>query len=398
MLGAVIGDLAAYTWQKDKDVFYKQLISEKVKMSEFGLMAFQMAPLVFSHKDSDNTNLVQALKSVLRTEYGGRTLYSHLEYMYRPGQYDWYFIHAQLVLILIGLCGWSNQDPIKACEQARKICSEFALEKDGFYASLILPELICNLRNGKSKDEALKGIEEGARDIFLHWNKGEDDILGAIARAWDAFYRSFDFTSALHSAVISPVNPHLTATIAGMLADAMYSCEQGFLKQKYTKDTAFYIDCPHKEWVDGWYELRKLKESVRLFFPKNRALTNVERHSWTPIFNPFKDVPFDDELLQKIRMADDTGRENRYGIYLDNGWYYIYRSHYSLYRFRINKKGDNYVIEDMQRSEDPHAKNGVGLIDAFYSIECPPYGSNENRKPYLINSPGCKYYLNKLPE
>ena len=50
----------------------------------------------------------------------------------------------------------------------------------------------------------------------------DDDPLGAVVRAWDAFYRSNDFKSTIHRAVKSPLNPHLTAAIAGELAEAMY--------------------------------------------------------------------------------------------------------------------------------------------------------------------------------
>lgn len=37
MIGAIIGDLAAWTWENDRERFYPSLISEKAVLSEYGL-------------------------------------------------------------------------------------------------------------------------------------------------------------------------------------------------------------------------------------------------------------------------------------------------------------------------------------------------------------------------
>ena len=37
MIGAIIGDLAAWTWENDHERFYPLLISEKAVLSEYGL-------------------------------------------------------------------------------------------------------------------------------------------------------------------------------------------------------------------------------------------------------------------------------------------------------------------------------------------------------------------------
>ena len=42
MLGGIIGDLAAWTWQNDKSVFYDKLMSEEAKLSEYGAMILVM--------------------------------------------------------------------------------------------------------------------------------------------------------------------------------------------------------------------------------------------------------------------------------------------------------------------------------------------------------------------
>lgn len=37
MLGAIIGDLAAWTWERDQSLFYQRLIAPKANISEVGL-------------------------------------------------------------------------------------------------------------------------------------------------------------------------------------------------------------------------------------------------------------------------------------------------------------------------------------------------------------------------
>lgn len=43
MIGAIIGDLAAWTWENDHEKFYTSLISEKALLSEFGLSVLATA-------------------------------------------------------------------------------------------------------------------------------------------------------------------------------------------------------------------------------------------------------------------------------------------------------------------------------------------------------------------
>ena len=46
MIGAIIGDLAAWTYENDKDTFWKQLISEdceKIELSVYGHAYFRAA-------------------------------------------------------------------------------------------------------------------------------------------------------------------------------------------------------------------------------------------------------------------------------------------------------------------------------------------------------------------
>ncbi len=51
MLGAFIGDLAVDTWQRDKSVFYRQLIDDKALPSAYGVTVLRAAGAIFDQKD-----------------------------------------------------------------------------------------------------------------------------------------------------------------------------------------------------------------------------------------------------------------------------------------------------------------------------------------------------------
>lgn len=141
-----------------------------------------------------------------------------------------------------------------------------------------------------------------------------------------------------------------------------------------------------KEKFGGLYEFidfpkalnpnyREILESARIhsfnnrfFFKKNDAMTNVERYRWTSIENPYSDCVIDSDFRIKMMRAYKTSWEERYGVYLDNGWFYVYRSHCVLLRFKLKAQLDKtYRITDLQISDDAHA--GVGdLGEVLYSL------------------------------
>ncbi len=66
--------------------------------------------------------------------------------------------------------------------------------------------------------------------------------------------------------------------------------------------------------------------------------------------------------------AYGTRWDNRYGVYLDNGWFYVYRSHHLLLRYRLTSQPDSsYRITDLQISNDDHARV-EDLGEVLYSL------------------------------
>lgn len=153
-------------------------------------------------------------------------------------------------------------------------------------------------------------------------------------------------------------NRHLAAFLSGAFAGAMYGYNYCMTKKKYGGNNIF-IEIPREVYNEYGYlinEIRVKEFNERIFFPKNDALTNVEIHTWANVDNPFKDYKIDIEFRRKLMKAYKTDWEHRYGVYLDDGWFYIYRSHCILYRFRLTElSSDEWRISDLQKSNDPHS-------------------------------------------
>ena len=166
------------------------------------------------------------------------------------------------------------------------------------------------------------------------WRGGFQTLLTKHRRWPEKLSTTYNFTSAIHSAVKSPVNPHLTAAIAGELAEAMYGCEQGFLKRKYTDRNFFMIVLP--DAIE--------KKSIRSIF-EGKVMSR--------------------SYFQSMMKAFYTDWENRYGFYLDNGWFYVYRSYYLICRFMVrkNEQGE-YIIYSIQQS-DENIDPDIAMITTF---------------------------------
>ena len=109
--------------------------------------------------------------------------------------------------------------------------------------------------------------------------------------------------------------------------------------------------------------------SNRNFYPKNCALTNVELHKWIVYPNKFENCRFEEREKEQILKAGRTGWDNRYGIYLDDGWLYCYRSYSLLLRFKLkpDEREYYYHIDDFQTSgEHPVSECINGLENALY--------------------------------
>lgn len=336
MIGAIIGDLAAWTWENDHDVFYPHLVSDKAVLSQYSKTILDAYDWIAGHIEATSTPFI-------KDNTDGDV--------------------AQISPLLYAIVvGWIFGTEEATMDAVHKYC-RFD-EKEAFYACHFLALLIFSLRNGATKNEAaqvefigtFKQLMEGG-----HWDKGYSE-LPYLIRAWSAFYDSFDYGSTIHRAVQQSGDRHLNCILAGALADAMYGCSHYFIKKKYGGGGGI-IDVRRFVPDEMWDTVRK----QRIFFPKNEALTNVDIQEWETTTCPYQDKLINEELHRRILKAFVTGWDNRYGFYLDDGWVYVYRSGFILSRFQLDKAKDGYRMVNYQQTAKE--KDTHPLDEAMYAVE-----------------------------
>lgn len=362
MIGALIGDLAAWTYEHDKDTFWKQLIPNGGRGAE---------PSVYGH-----AFMRAASKNVLDI---ARQEVSFIRTSNEWSQKEWLHVTGQRLMWQL-MCAWDdNKDYPNGMEDI------IPFEKEDGYARLFVINLIRSLRAGKTKSEAYHS-EQSFEQLSKTWKwRSWDKITGTdheysllthIFRAWDSFYRGFDYTSSIHNAMKWDGDRHLIACLTGAFADAMYGSEQSFIKKKYATDgqTFHFNEITMVGETFGYHhglirEMADISFSNRTFYPKNCSLTNVELHKWIVYPNKYENCRFEEHEKKQILKAERTGWDNRYGIYLDDGWLYCYRSYSLLLRFRLrsDERGYYYYIDDFQISgEHPINECINGLENALY--------------------------------
>lgn len=354
MLGAIIGDLAAWTWEHDRICFYKQLISEDAVSSCYGTALYNAAHSCFF---PDKVNETKPVGSPEELSYFGQWLM-------------WQIASA-----------WYDQS---LEEQTPHF---YCIDKSEYYARYFVKELMNSLLNGCTKREAYhkcNSFEELSRS--WQWRDGKQidekyssGLLTCVFRAWNAFYLAYDFTSTIHNAVKCSGDIHLITAIAGAFASAMYGCHYNYIKKKYAEDDNIQSDLYFLAPRANEGAMRHLENMMiakddedRKFFKKNCALTNVEKHLWTPSHVNLNNFIFNEEQKSFIVRAWYPDWDNRYGFYLDDGWVYFYRSQVLICRFQFMKfeKGQYCIVHLLDGDQHHDSNELVGwLNENMYLLE-----------------------------
>lgn len=335
MNGAILGDLAAWTWEQDKDLFFRKLVSSEASPSKM----MKEMPLM-----ADTLAQVRGSDIKVHESLGMR-------------------ISPEATVLRAIAIGWLYDTEAETASAYQEY--GFTYDKEDWYAGAFMWKLIFALRHGASKKDALMVENVSSFKGFVEdisWNE-QSSILGILIRAWGAFYSSYDFGSALHRAMELPGDRHLNGILVGALADAMYGSDRYMVKAKYGKG------CSLTGLVNVSSRFQALYRAGRTFFAKNCAMTNVERHVWKDVANPYGDKIISRELRRRILKAFQPTFDDRYGFYLDDGYIYVYRSCRVLNRFRLVSVSDGtYRIMDLQASEEAGYQLGA-IQEALYSVE-----------------------------
>lgn len=345
MIGAFIGDLSAWTWKYEHDKFYPYLITENARKSLYSDEILFAAKIIM-----DNPSITR--EEFLRMHqcyYGyGNSKINACYDMLRSIVIGWLFDEKDISYAIHRFC----------------LCDD----KEELYASHYLANMIFKLRHGKTKKDAAQVKFAGTFMSFTkeeHWKNG-NGVLGHLVRAWMSFYDAYDFGSTIHNAVKKNGDIALTCILAGALADAMYGCDNYYVKKQYQGG------CHLNKLPNIDDRIYKINKKNRMFFAKNNAMTNVDKHCWHESKCPFENKIIDKELHRRILVAFQTGWDDRYGFYLDNGWIYVYRSYIILARFILTQQNDGtYRISNYQKSDESinYDLEDVALENALYSVE-----------------------------
>ena len=79
----------------------------------------------------------------------------------------------------------------------------------------------------------------------------------------------------------------------------------------------------------------------------------------------FENRQFSPEDYRRHIRSSHTGWEYRYGIYLDDGWVYVYRSAVLLARFRYVQEGRFYIIKNVQKSDQSQEVPDIAIGEAL---------------------------------
>ena len=371
MLGAIIGDLAAWTYEHDRKAFWHHLVSEEAKASEFGMSILATTDML-QHDSLSHNEAAQFTRHFYRAFNPNVAELSNDALEWRCSL-NIYGSSSAFGICLLRMA---------TCSFFDKPYNEFLFEtnsgNDERYALFFLCKLTSALRTGKTKDEAFSDVANiYKKNELAKFASTEGGMLNYFFKAWNAFYAAFDYTSAIHNAMRMKGNRQLLGALTGAIAGAMYGCRYALIKEKYNKDehTPFrYIPWP-TALKDAYMPLMRVLEKEqngnRFFYPKNNAMTNVERHTWKPVKNVFEDKVIGEKTREAIFYAFDPDWDNRFGFYWENGWFYVYRSGFLLSRFQLKQVSDGtYRIYNLQNTPKEGGGN-IALREALYSIHIP---------------------------
>lgn len=220
--GALVGDLAAWTYEHDQECFKERLVSPEAKLSAIGLCIKTELPFFCDGGNYYKHRFYTKLSYAFNNPNPG-TYEDHLNL--EPWSYDYNGPHIgipfkmkqAMITAAFILSGNETEERQKHLDWV----SFFHGGKQEHYAQALMP-IIRRLKEGQSKDEIEKDypvtLDYYKSGSGHHWH----DYLEYITFAWRCFYYSHSFNEAIINAAKCSRDRHLTMALAGAFADAYY--------------------------------------------------------------------------------------------------------------------------------------------------------------------------------
>ena len=220
--GALVGDLAAWTYEHDQECFKERLVSPEAKLSAIGLCIKTELPFFCDGGNYYKHRFYTKLSYAFNNPNPG-TYEDHLNL--EPWSYDYNGAHIgipfkmkqAMITAAFILSGNETEERQKHLDWV----SFFHGGKQEHYAQALMP-IIRRLKEGQSKDEIEKDypvtLDYYKSGSGHHWH----DYLEYITFAWRCFYYSHSFNEAIINAAKCSRDRHLTMALAGAFAEAYY--------------------------------------------------------------------------------------------------------------------------------------------------------------------------------
>lgn len=183
-----------------------------------------------------------------------------------------------------------------------------------------------------------------------------ESCQGTVPEAIIAFLDSVDFESAIRLAVSLGGDSDTLTCITGGIAEAFYgmelhipvSSEENSNNLLFTEQALKKLPNDLANIVNSFY--RQFVNKKKRFWAKNESTTVLGSIPWKKA--DFKEITLDKESFESFLKGYSPDWDMRFGVYYEDGWCYIYRSHYLLKKFRFEQKTDGlYYLTDFYESE-----------------------------------------------
>lgn len=225
MTGALIGDLAAWTFLNGREAGRDGLVSSEARLSEVGLGVLGMFDVVQNMKPNDEWKAIYKRLSMYCPAFGPEG--------FKGASWEsrWMIpenVKRVMIIACAIVCGWFS----KTHGMTSLWSDRFHGTKEDLYVAR-LSITIANLLDKQPKEEAVRSTSyildwhntHGTCPELMHKFYDGVSPLSYASLAWECFDRSTDFESAIRNALdCRQGNKHMLCALTGAFAQAMYGC------------------------------------------------------------------------------------------------------------------------------------------------------------------------------
>jgi ADP-ribosylglycohydrolase len=364
MLGSILGDIAGsvYEFNNIKTVEF-DLLGRGTDYTDDSILTIAVADWLLNDtlsKDRLAFTICQYVKKYPSPmgSYGTRFIqWAHGD-KYKP-----YNSWGNGSAMRVSPVGWAF-DTLEKTEEVAKLTAEITHNHpEGIKGAQATAAAIFLARTLATKSEIKTYIEN---TYGYNLSRTCDDIRptygfnescqGTVPEAIIAFLDSVDFESAIRLAVSLGGDSDTLACITGGIAEAFYGMDYNLPESTNAFNNRIYFKeivlrkLPNdlSDVVNEFYN-RFVKKNKQ-FWGKNESTTVWGKIDW--IKSNLEDKMLDETSYKSFLKGYAPDWDMRFGVYYEDGWNYIYRSHYLLRKFRFRKQSDGiYHLVELYETE-----------------------------------------------